>query len=340
MAAPDQGLATSDDDAQADVAPAEAGPLAVDVAFGDYDRTRPIIDGRVTAPGLALKPHTHWIGHFCRKPVYEEYDAAEMSFSWYVMARDRGEPVIAVPVFLLRMAVLAYVYVRADSPVTRPSDLIGGKIGARGYRQTVNLWLRGLFKEHYGLAPEQVTWVTSGPEDAGYIVPQDVPLEIQEGSDALENLKTGKVDAVFCTKVPKPFLDNEPWIRRLFPETQGETQRLARKIGFVPMTHTLIMHRDLADREPWVAESLYHLFVDAQRTADEIVQDDPKRISLVDSVFLVEQQRAAYGANPYVHGVAPNRRAIETFVRYAHEQGYISREIPVEELFAPNTLTL
>jgi len=337
MVAPDQGLATPASDS-----PVDADLLSVEVAFGDYDRTRPIMDGRVKAEGLALTPHTHWIGHFCRKPVYEEYDAAEMSFSWYVMARDRGEPVIAVPIFLLRMAVLAYVYVRSDSPVTKPSDLIGKKIGARGYRQTVNLWLRGLFKEHYGLSPEQVTWVTSGPEDkdAGYVIPETVPVEIREGSDALENLKNGDVDAVFCTKVPKQYLNGEPWIRRLFPNTQEETQRLARDTGIVPITHTLIMNMNLADREPWVAEKLFHLFNTAQRTADEVVQDDPKRISLVDSVFLVEQQCKAYGANPYVHGVEPNRKVIETFVRYAHEQGYISREIPVEELFAPNTLGL
>ncbi|MDH3239426.1 MAG: ABC transporter substrate-binding protein [Alphaproteobacteria bacterium] len=316
--------------------------MPVDVAFGDYDRTRPIVDGRVKAEGMALTPHTHWIGHFCRKPVYEEYDAAEMSFSWYVMARDRGEPVIAVPIFLLRMAVLAYVYVRSDSPVTKPSDLIGKKIGARGYRQTVNLWLRGLFKEHYGLSPEQVTWITSGPEDkdAGYVIPESVPVEIREGCDALENLKNGAVDAVFCTKVPKQYLNGEPWIRRLFPNTQEETQRLARDTGIVPITHTLIMNKNLADREPWVAENLFHLFDKAQRTADEVVQDDPKRISLVDSVFLVEQQRKSYGSNPYVHGIEPNRKVIETFVRYAHEQGYISREIPVEELFAPSTLGL
>ena len=44
--------------------------------------------------------------------------------------------------------------------------------------------------------------------------------------------------------------------------------------------------------------------------------------------------------NPYSHGIGPNRKVIETFVRYAHEQGYISRNLPVEELFVSNTLTL
>lgn len=335
MGAPDEVFSISEGES-----PAVTDLFPIEIAFGDYDRTRPIVDGRVKPEGIVLNSHTHWVGHFCRKPVYEEYDAAEMSLSWYVAARDRGEPVIAVPIFLLRMAVLAYVYVRSDSPITKPSDLIGKKIGARGYRQTVNLWLRGIFKEHYGFAPEQAIWVTSGAEDAGYVVPENVPVEIDNGSDALENLKNGLVDAVFCTKVPKEFHNGEPWIRRLFPDTQEETQRLVRHSGIVPITHTLVMNKNLADREPWVAQSLFQMFVEAQKQADEIVQENSKCISMVDSVFIVEQQRAAYGAHPYVHGIGPNRKVMETFVRYAHDQGYISREIPIEELFVLDTLGL
>lgn len=202
---------------------AASGGRPISIAFADYDRTRPIIDGRVRVKGVELKAHTRRIGDFCRRPVYEEYDAAEMSFSWYVAARCRGEPVIALPIFLLRMPVFAYVYVRADLPFIKPSDLVGRTIGARGYRQTVNLWLRGIFQEFYGLAPEQVTWVTSGAEDAGYAVPNTIPIRIDEGSSAMENLKRGVVDAVFSTSTPKPFQDREQWIRHLFPDAQKET---------------------------------------------------------------------------------------------------------------------
>ena len=38
------------------------------------------------------------------------------------------------------------------------------------------------------------------------------------------------------------------------------------------------------------------------------------------------------------HGLKANRKIVETFVRYAHDQGYISREIPTEELFVPSLL--
>src|ERR1700761_856747 len=82
---------------------ARAGKLRpLDIAFADYDRTRPLIDGRVKPDGLELRATNKWVGDFCTRPVYEEYNAAEMSLSWYVAARDRGEPCIAIPIFPLR----------------------------------------------------------------------------------------------------------------------------------------------------------------------------------------------------------------------------------------------
>jgi 4,5-dihydroxyphthalate decarboxylase len=139
---------------------------------------------------------------------------------------------------------------------------------------------------------------------------------------------------------PKPFLDGEKWIRRLFPDAQAEMQSFVRRTGILPITHTVVMNRQLAEREPWIAKSIYDLFVAAQREADALCQTDPKMLSLADAVFIREQQQKVYGADPYVNGVEPNRRTVEAFVRYAHEQGYISRNIPVEELFVPETLSL
>jgi len=336
MTAPDTGTVALARDSEAKTA-----PLPLDIAIADYDRTRALIDGRVTAKGLAITTHTPDVrGDFCTRPVYEAFDASEMSFSWYLEARDRNAPCLALPVFPMRMAVWAYVFVRADSGLTRPSDLIGKRIGAQGYRYTVNLWLRGLFAEHYGLEPEDSVWVTAEPENNGYAVPKSIALELRAGSDPVENLKNGVVDAIYCTGIPKAFENGEPWIRRLFPDAQGEMRSFVKRTGIMPITHIFVMKQDLAERAPWVAESLYHAFVQSQQAADRIYQTDAKLMSLLESVFIVEQQKAQYGANPYAHGLKPNAKTIETFVRYAHEQGYIARRIPLAELFVPSTLDL
>src|SRR3954454_4989502 len=118
--------------------------IPLKVVLADYDRTRRIIDGRVKADGLDLKVTDLYAGDFCMTPIYEQYDVAEMSFSWYEMEHGRGEPVVALPVFPLRMPVLAYILVNRDSPYHDPKALIGKPIGASHYRLTVNLWLRGI----------------------------------------------------------------------------------------------------------------------------------------------------------------------------------------------------
>jgi 4,5-dihydroxyphthalate decarboxylase len=320
--------------------PARTEPLrTLDIAFADYDRTRPLIDGRVKPRGLALNATNKWVGDFCTRPVYEEYDAAEMSLSWYVAARDRGEPCVAIPIFPLRDPILAFVYTQTDSPITRPSDLIGKRIGLEGYRFTISLVLRGIFKDHYGLSPEQVTWVTSESELNGYAPPSNIKIELRKGKSAPQKLKDGEVDAIFCPRVPKEFQNREAWIRRLFPDCQAEVQRLVKKLGYIPVSHTVVMKQRLAEREPWVAVSLYNAFVEAQKAADECCWIE-KMVSYVDSMFILEQQKAAYGDDPFRNGFAPNRQAVDDFLRYAHEQNYTSRRLTAEELFVPETLGL
>jgi 4,5-dihydroxyphthalate decarboxylase len=323
-----------------EIAGSESRLYPIDIAFADYDRTRPIIDGRVKADGLQLNANTAWIGDFCRRPVYEDYDAAEMSFSWYVSARARGEPVIALPIFPLRVPVWAYVFVRADSSIVAPRDLIGKRIGTEAYRFTVNLWLRGLFKDHYDFSPEQAEWVTAVPEGAGFVPPKGIRVETTPGVTAEENLARGVVDAIFCPVAPKPFQQGERWLRRLFPDAQRETHDFFRRTGLMPITHVLVMKAELAERAPWIAESLFQAFVEAQGLADWIYETDPKLASLFDAVFVLEQQRESFGPRPYSHGIERNRKTLETFVRYAHEQGYIPRPAPLEDLFVPITMKL
>lgn len=318
---------------------ASDGLYPIDLAFADYDRTRPLIDGRVRPEGIALKTNTAWIGDFCIRPVYEEYDAAEMSLSWYVMARVRGEPVIALPVFPLRMPVFAYVFVRDDAPFAKPSDLAGKRVATPLYRITVNLWLRGMFQEHYGLAPSDIRWVvTEAAEGAGFQMPPGVEIARAPGVEAEDLLERGEVDAIFLPVLPERFLAGTSRLRRLFRDPQAEMENYVQRTGILPITHTIVMKQGLAEREPWIAESLTRAFFEAQRVCDAYWRADPKHLSLPGGVFFLEQQRRAFGPNPYAQGIAANRKVLETFVRYAHEQGYIARRPAIEELFPKHLL--
>ena len=91
--------------------------LPLNITFADYDRTRALSDGTVKLAGIDPTYTLNIGAEFCLRPVYEEYDVAEMSFSWYIMARDRGEPVRALPIFPLRMFIQPYIYCGASSGI-------------------------------------------------------------------------------------------------------------------------------------------------------------------------------------------------------------------------------
>src|SRR5262245_58670720 len=199
--------------------------LRIHMAVPDDARTRPLIDGRIKAAGVALKIDARYVGDYCNEPVYEQYDAAEMSFSWYVTARSQGEPVVALPIFPLRMPVLAYIFVRVDSKLCDVKQLTGGRIGVPSYRYTVNLWLRGIFQDHYGLNADQVTWVTcQAAEGAGYTIPSGMKIEVAAGANVEQLLEQGKVDAILVPRVPQSYVEGRSKMRRLFKDAKGEMQ--------------------------------------------------------------------------------------------------------------------
>jgi 4,5-dihydroxyphthalate decarboxylase len=239
------------------------------------------------------------------------------------------------------MPVLAYIFVRDDSPLDDARQLIGKRIGVPAFRYTVNLWLRGIFQDHYGLRADQVTWVTCQQEEgAGYTIPPGIKIEVAQGRNPEQMLERGEVDAMLVPRIPQSFVEDRSHMRRLFRDARGEMQGYFRKTGFLPITHTVVIKQSLADQEPWVCESLVRAFMDAQKLCDPACLEDPKLVSSPDAIFDQEANRKVYGRNAYVHGVAPNRQNIETFVRYAHEQGYTARRLSIEELFPKHTLSL
>jgi 4,5-dihydroxyphthalate decarboxylase len=288
---------------------------------------------------MKLSASNEPVGDFCRRPVYEIYDAAEMSLSWYVMAHCRGEPVVALPIFPLRMWVHAFLFCRSEDPYALPSDLIGKRIGVPRYRFTVNLWLRGILQDHYGVRPEDVLWITTEDEGAGFVLPPGVPVTIRAGKDTEEMLLDREIDALLLPTPAKLFQKGDPRIRRLFPDCLGEIRKYFCNTKIFPITHTVVMNKALWTKKPWMAHSLVEAFEAAQAECARF-NSDFRRLSLVEAPFILEHERATFGPDPWVQGIKPNRHILETFIRYAHEQGYIPYQPKIEQLFAENTLSL
>src|SRR5262245_40277370 len=142
--------------------------LAVSFAFWDYDRTIPLVDGRVVMEGCApsfkiLAPEDA----FARAFTTAEFDVTEISLSNYVTALSKGSmPYVALPVFLSRAFRLGTIYVRSDSGIAHPRDLAGKCIGLQEYGMTAAVVVRGILRDHFSLDPRELTWFVGGVERA------------------------------------------------------------------------------------------------------------------------------------------------------------------------------
>jgi len=311
-----------------------ANDLELTLMLADYHRTRPLLSGEVTAGGIRLRPRRAETGEACMRPVYEEFDVAEMSLSWYMMARCRKEPVIALPIFPLRMQIHPYIFCSTSSGIERPEDLKGRKIGMDEYRLTVGLWARGILQEHYGVRPEECRWFTSAPERAGYQPPAGVKVTVVgEPTEAL--LLRGEIDALIPPNIVPSFRAKDPRIQRLFKDPRAIVNEYFRKTRIFPITHTLVVRQSLFEKYPWIVASLVNAFTEAEELCRKSY-DYAKRLAFPSAVLILEEEEELFGKNPWAHGLTPeNQVVLETFVQYAEEQGYIHYRPQLSELFAP-----
>ena len=81
-------------------------------------------------------------------------------------------------------------------------------------------------------------------------------------------------------------------------------------------------------------------FREAQKVCTEFYYKNPKHMSFPSGPFILEEEKALYGAEPYANGMEETRTVIETFIRYAYEQDYIDRILKLEEIYPSNTYKL
>src|ERR1700694_686174 len=103
------------------------GKLQISLACSNYDRTRALLDGRVTVDGIDLTYLSLPVEEtFFRMLRHQEFDAAEMSLSSYVLSLFAENPrFVAIPVFPSRFFRHSCIYINNKTGIRVPKDLIG-----------------------------------------------------------------------------------------------------------------------------------------------------------------------------------------------------------------------
>jgi 4,5-dihydroxyphthalate decarboxylase len=324
------------------------------------ERVDPLMKGVVQPEGIEIvptyspPPETFW-----RQLKFQEFEVGEMSMSSYLIARERGFDMIALPVFPSRRLFHTELSYNAGTGIKKPEDLAGKRLGVGEYQQTAALWQRGILEHDFGVSQYKIHWYMERTEElshgsvTGFTPPQGISFQrIPPEKSMASMLVSNELDAAAI---------NSPWqntpnvigrshritgadgdwskVKRLFPDRITEGKRFFQKWGFLPVNHAYTIRGDIYKKYPWVAFNLYTAFVKAKADFNAKLADSIPSGLFFGKEYLAMTQEV-FGNDPYPYGVKANCKMLETLIDFSHEQGLITKKPKVEELFAESTLGL
>lgn len=325
--------------------------LELSLACWDYDLTRALRDGTVQADGVNLTYlNVFPAENFQRNLQFKEFDVAEMGMKFYVSTLGlENPPYIAIPVFPVRLFRHSAIYINRASGIRSPKDLIGKKVGEPfAYGHDGAIWPRGILSDEYGVPANSITYYVGAVDktlrrDFAPFLPQnDIRVEQIGPHQTLDAmLESGEIDAFYSGIVPPSFLAGSQKVARLFEDYRTVERAYFAKTGIFPIMHTVVIRREIYDKHRWLAQSLFKAFNEAKAQAMALYRARAINFHVTYAFpwasALLDDARGTMGDDWWPYGVAPNRKTIETFLRYHEEQGLSRRRITIEEMFAPET---
>ena len=325
----------------------------ITLATWDYDRVRPVLDGRVEVEGFDVAPVViEPSALFPRTLRQAAFDVSELSFSSYLFQTARGDcQYVAIPVFPSRAFRHGSIYVRADAGIEEPKDLEGRLIGIPEYQMTQVVYVRGFLADEYGVDFHKLRYRRGATNFAG--LKERLPLDLPDSVDiepipadksTNDLIMAGELDAIIAPQPPQAFVDGDPKVRQLFPDVVAAERAYYEKTGIFPIMHVLVVRKTLAEEHPALAPALFRAFIEAKKLAmaelDAIAEASANKITLPWFAAELAQTKALVGKDFWSYGVAENAKELSDMCRYSHEQHLSARLLTVGELFVPETVDM
>jgi len=319
--------------------------LQLTMAVSHYDHMIDIALKRVEVEGIDLNMMELPLHDIFQRTVgFADFDIAEMSMAKYVSMRSQGDDrLIALPVFLSRVARHSAIYVRRDR-IKTAADFAGKRIGVPEWAQTAAVYGRGVLAHELGVDLRSIHWVQAGLAQAGRAekVPLKLPagLEVTAVSDKslTQMLDCGELDGLVCATPPNCFNTNKDVVRFYENPTEAE-MAYAKAKKILPIMHGVVVRKAVLDAHPWVAGNLFHAFDTARRhSVKRMAFPGATSIPVPWITDAVKRAQEVMGKDFWPYGVEENRPTLEAFLQFAYEQGVCHRLMTPEELFPAQTL--
>jgi 4,5-dihydroxyphthalate decarboxylase len=266
------------------------------------------------------------------------YDIGEQAFSHYLIAKDQGKPLTAIPAFPSRFFPHLGVSVRNAAGIDAPRDLVGKRVLSQDWGHNPAVWMRGVLAHQYEVPIERILWVEDGSYQGFRGLPyphsrrfQMEQVQVGEGISPRDLLEDGVVDAALLASGGIPPTGST---RKLFPDPYREIAQYVAETGVFPINHVVTLKDEVVQAHPELPTRLMEGFQEALRLYNRDVQAGKEAAYTdVDVKFLLET-----GLFPAEYGLPPNRQAVRMGIHYCYEQGLIRKLYEPEELFDPSVI--
>src|SRR5581483_6564055 len=306
-----------------------SAPLDLSLFMARTPLTSALYDGTVQPKGVRLSVANDFsdgldnTGERHRQILAGQLMGGECSTSSFLLARTRGVPLVALPVFLARSFPHRQIHCYVDAPIRSPSDLNGKRVTVHRWNSTSPTWTKGLLENEYGVDLRSVHWYTAEPDPEGEGAPPDFDIqrvpEPASREKAVEMLQRGEIDAGL-----DPYVQPGPTIRKVLGDHwQEEAASFFDRTHVYPMSHTFVIREEVLDEHPWVAESLLDAFRAARREAPRYMSDQQRS----HEAWLED----VIGGDPHEYRLGPvEEKTLTELVRYQFQQGL--RTEPIDPL--------
>ncbi len=317
--------------------------LKLSFAAGLYDRMLPLYTGDVKPEGIDLEfvridsPREI----FDRMAGQQAFDASEFSCSEFISRRAAGDrSFVAIPIFPSRVFRHGMITVNRKH-IKSPKDFEGKRIGVPLYTMTAALFIKGHLQRDYGVDLSGITWVQgaiNGESTHGNptVMPLVKPVKIEkkpEGKTLSDMLEAGEISGIIGTTLPNAIRTN-PDVVRLFPNYREVEKELWRTKKIFPIMHLVAIRREVYEKHPFVAQSLYDAFVKAKKLAlEKMYYIGALRYMLPWMTADLDEIDEVFGGDPWPYGLDENRPTLEALNQYMEDQYLIEKKVDIDDLF-------
>jgi 4,5-dihydroxyphthalate decarboxylase len=317
--------------------------VPLQIAVGSYGHTAAIKDGTVPIEGVDAEfvEVVPIIAAFRRMVRDLEFDVCEMAPTTYLIARARGAPYIALPIFVMRRFHHSGFVVRPDAGIAVPKHLEGKRVGVRAYSVTTGVWTRGIFVNEYGLDSSKVTWVVDDEEHVTTLqLPPNV-IHAPAGKSLASMMASGELQAGFTgpAGIGRSGPPTGGWEQggqtpaqnypELIPNAAAVEADWYRRTGICPIHGTIVVKTEVLDKNPSVARSLFDAFTKAKAPYfDRLKRGEGQAPEDVRYRTL-----SPLLGDPLPYGMKANRASIDALMTYALQQKLIPARMPIEQAF-------